>query len=158
MREDSVPSLPMRRPSWERSGTGHLAHPVLTTRCRLAVQDKVDNSDSRTQELVQGGSSVWPGSRLLFILAELPDDQPDCLARAQNPGLIWKHTSSDAPRVQLCRGCRVGLPQRGLSPGPQGPSAQPYNWQCSFLQDSAPPITPPTWSPVCSQHTLHVHR
>lgn len=42
---DDAPPGPARPP----------AHCVLTAVCRLAVQDEVDNSDSRTQELAQGG-------------------------------------------------------------------------------------------------------
>ena len=56
---------------------------------------------------------------------------------------------SQAPAAPWLR----GGPPSGWSLPSQGPSAQPYNWQSSFLQDSAPPITPPTWSP--SVFTAH---
>lgn len=156
MREDSVPFCPCDAPPGAQRHRPP-AHPVLTTHCRLAVQDKVDNSDSRTQELVQEGplSGQVPGCSSSWQNPQTTSR--DCLARAQNPGLIWKHTSSDAPRVQLCRGCGVGLPQRGLS-RPKAPVLSPTTGSAAssrilHLQSHLPP-----GAPVCSQHTLHVHR
>ena len=142
MREDPVPFSPCDAPP---GGLQHRppAHPVLTTRCHLAVQDKVDNSDSRTQELVQEGplSGQVPGPSSTWQSPQTTSW--DCLTRAQNPGLIWEYSSSNPPRVQLYRGCKVGRPQGGLS-HPRAP--------CSALQ-SAAQLHPgfPT-----SNHTSHL--
>lgn len=70
---------------------------------------------------------------------------------------MWERTSSNLPRIQLHRGCRVGLPQGGLS-SPRAPVLSPTidcpaSSQIPHLQSHLPP-----GAPTCSEHTLYVHK
>lgn len=78
VRGDPALLSPHRHPSWDGGGALHRppAHPILTTSCCLAVQYKVDNSDSGTQELLRGPhplSGRVPGPSVSLV------EPPACL-------------------------------------------------------------------------------
>ena len=152
MREDPVPFSPCDAPP---GGLRHRppAHPVLTTCCHLAVQDKVDNSDSRTQELVQEGplSGQVPGPSSTWQSPQTTSDQSSESRTHLGAQLLESSQGSAVPWLQ-------GGPPSGWSLSSQGPMlsptiGRPASSRIPHLQSHLPP-----GAPTCSEHTLYVHK